>query len=208
MLGHVRILITEWSSQREWTHVIPAPGQTTDSEYCCCFTKLCLTLCDPMDCSLPGSSVHGIFQARILEWGAIPFSRGSSGPGDQTAVSCIGRWILYHWATFEAYLPNLEGWTADPHRSWLLHVITERSHHHLPLCAQPLPDSHPLNSSSPCLWEDFTCTWRFIFASKIEDHFLTSVPSGDLGSLSPTLRLMMAVWLRLWDPIYPWTYLG
>ena len=42
----------------------------------------CLTLCDPMDCSPPGSSVHGIFQARILEWVAIPFSGGSSGPRD------------------------------------------------------------------------------------------------------------------------------
>ena len=42
----------------------------------------CLTLCDPMDCSLPGSSVHGILQAKILEWVAIPFSRGSSQPRD------------------------------------------------------------------------------------------------------------------------------
>ena len=41
-----------------------------------------LTLCDPMVCSLPGSSVHGIFQARVLEWVAISFSRGSSRPGD------------------------------------------------------------------------------------------------------------------------------
>ena len=49
----------------------------------------CPTLCDPMDCSLPGSSVHGISQARILEWVAIPFSRGSSRPRDQTLVSCI-----------------------------------------------------------------------------------------------------------------------
>ena len=40
--------------------------------------QLCPALCDPMDCSLPGSSVHGILQARILEWIAIPFSRGSS----------------------------------------------------------------------------------------------------------------------------------
>ena len=44
----------------------------------------CPTLCDPMDCSLPGSSVHGILQARILEWGAISFSRGSSQPRDRT----------------------------------------------------------------------------------------------------------------------------
>ena len=45
-------------------------------------TQLCLTLCNPMDCSLPGSFVHEILQAGILEWGAIPFSRGSSSPKD------------------------------------------------------------------------------------------------------------------------------
>ena len=47
----------------------------------------CPTLCDPMDCSPPGSAVHGIFQARILEWGATAFSRGSSRPRDRTHVS-------------------------------------------------------------------------------------------------------------------------
>ena len=51
--------------------------------------QLCLTLCDPMDCSLPGSSVHGIFQAIVLEWIAISFSRGSSQPRDRTRVSSI-----------------------------------------------------------------------------------------------------------------------
>ena len=52
------------------------------------------TLCHPMDCSLPGSSVHGILQGRILEWVALPSCRGSSRPRDQTCVSyisCIGR---------------------------------------------------------------------------------------------------------------------
>ena len=54
-----------------------------------------LTLCDPMDCSRPGSSVHGILQARILEWVAIPFSRGSSQPKDQTHISYIeGRFFI------------------------------------------------------------------------------------------------------------------
>ena len=48
---------------------------------CVLVAQLCLTLCDPMGCSLPGSSIHGIPQARILEWGAIPFSTGSSRPG-------------------------------------------------------------------------------------------------------------------------------
>ena len=50
-------------------------------------SHLCPTLCDPMDCSLPGSSVHGISQARILQWVAIFFSRGSSQPRDHTWVS-------------------------------------------------------------------------------------------------------------------------
>ena len=55
----------------------------------------CLTLCDPMGCSWPGSSVHGILQERILEWVAISFSRRSSQPRDRTLVSCIGRQVLY-----------------------------------------------------------------------------------------------------------------
>ena len=52
-------------------------------------TQSCPTLCDPTDCSPPGFSVHGIFQARILEWVAVFFSRGSSQPRDRTQVSCI-----------------------------------------------------------------------------------------------------------------------
>ena len=70
----------------------------------CMRAQLCPTLCDPMDCSPSGSSVHGIFQARILHWLAISFSRGSSWPRDQTHVSgifCISRQILYHCATRE-----------------------------------------------------------------------------------------------------------
>ena len=55
---------------------------------------------DPTDCSLPGSSDHGISQARISEW--VSFDRGSSWPRDGTCISCISRQILYHWATREA----------------------------------------------------------------------------------------------------------
>ena len=68
-------------------------------------SQSCPTLCDPMDCSLPGSSVHGIFQTRILEWVATSFSRGSSQPRDRTHVSCVsciaGRFFT-HWAMGEA----------------------------------------------------------------------------------------------------------
>ena len=65
--------------------------------------KSWLTLCNPMDCSPLGSSVHGISQARILEWMAIPFFRWSSQPRNPAHASCIDRWILYPWATWEAH---------------------------------------------------------------------------------------------------------
>ena len=63
--------------------------------------KSCLTLCDSRDCSPPGSSVHGILQARILEWAVISYAGGSSWPRDQTCVSYIGRLSLYRSATGE-----------------------------------------------------------------------------------------------------------
>ena len=59
----------------------------------------CPALCDPMDCSLPDFSVHGIFQARVLEWVAIPFSRGSSRPRGWTRVFCIVGRRFTLWAT-------------------------------------------------------------------------------------------------------------
>ena len=65
----------------------------------------CLTLCNPMDCSPPGFSVHGVLQARIPEWVAMPFSRGSSEPRDRTHisyVSCTGKWVLYHQRHLES----------------------------------------------------------------------------------------------------------
>ena len=89
-------------SQFEW-------AEEADKK-CCCYllvTKLCLTLCNPMDCSLPGSSILGIFQARVLGWVAISSSRKSSWPRDRTCISCgsrTGRHILDHCGTWEALL--------------------------------------------------------------------------------------------------------
>ena len=71
---------------------------------CVLVTQSCLILCNPMDYSPPGSSVHGILQARILEWVAIPFSRGSSWPRDRTWVSHIAGRFFAVWATREAHL--------------------------------------------------------------------------------------------------------
>ena len=62
---------------------------------CVLVAQSCLTLCDPTDCSPPGFSVYGIFQARILERIAIPFSKGTFQPRDRTLVSCITGKILY-----------------------------------------------------------------------------------------------------------------
>ena len=76
-------------------------------------TQWCPTLCDPMDCSLPGFSVHRILQARILEWVTTSFSRGSSQPRNRTWVSHIGGRRFNLWATREAQ----EYWSGWPNPS-------------------------------------------------------------------------------------------
>ena len=98
-------------------------------------TQSCLTLCDPMDYSPPGSSVPEVLQARILEWVAISFSRGSSQPRDQTWVSCTAGQLFTLWATREAYGINL-----NPSNS-LSHML-------------PLRVCSPVSSS---LWPYVTC---------------------------------------------------
>ena len=72
-------------------------GDRSLGKHCasCSIAQLYPTLCDPMNGSLPGSSIHGIFQARILEWVIIPFSGGFSQPKDRTLVShIVGRFIV------------------------------------------------------------------------------------------------------------------
>ena len=88
--------------------------------------SLCVPACSVVSdsfaapgCSLPGSSVHGISQASILGWVAISSSKGSSQPRVQTWVPCVfctGRWILYHWATWESPFFSLYGVVNDPHK--------------------------------------------------------------------------------------------
>ena len=124
--------------------------------------QLCLTLCNPMDRSPPDSSVHGIFQARILEWVAIPFSRGTSWPRDQTWVS-VGRQILYHWASREACDENSVQFSSvaqscltlcDPmNRSTpglpVHHQLLEFTQTHIHQVSDAIQPSHPLSSPSP-----------------------------------------------------------
>ena len=86
----------------------------------------CPTLFNPIDYGPPSSSVHGILQARVLEWIAMPPSRGCSRPRNQTCASYIGRWVLYHWATWEAL------WTytqTHAHMCAHTHVFLQESDH-------------------------------------------------------------------------------
>ena len=93
-----------WAEQREETSC----HQRVCVCVCVCVCvrthiQSCLTLCDPMNCSPPGSSVHGISQVKILEGVAISYAWVSSRPRNRTCISCIGRWILHHHGTWEAH---------------------------------------------------------------------------------------------------------
>ena len=89
--------------------------------------KSCLTLCNPMDCSLSGSSVPGILRATILEWIAIPFSWGSSWPRDQTRVSCIADRFLTGWVTGKAqciYIKIIKLYILNFIKNcWIVHLL-------------------------------------------------------------------------------------
>ena len=92
-LSNVRLLLSRLVygtavQQPQWTKA--SPPMHSNTLLCGLVAKSCSTLCDSMDCSSPSSSVHGISQARILQRVAIPFSRGSSQPRNQTRVSCLG----------------------------------------------------------------------------------------------------------------------
>ena len=95
----------------------------------CTHAQVCLTLCSPMDYSLPCSSAHGIFQARILEWVSISFSRGSSQPKDQSITLlllllllshfsrvrlCVTPWMAAHQAPLSLGFSRQEHWSGLP----------------------------------------------------------------------------------------------
>ena len=107
----------------------------------CVHALSCPALCNPMDCSPPGSSVHRISQSSMLEWIAISFSRGSFWPRDWTQVfyiSCIGRWILYHCTTWEAPV------VTQVKLSLISHSLREK---------YPIPALHS--------WKHLTCVLNF-----------------------------------------------
>ena len=121
----------------------------------------CPTVCDPMDCSVPRSSVHGIFQAIVLEWVAISFSRGSSWPRDRTQVSLIVDRRFTVWATREAVKANVLRFCASP-----------GNYRHFSLSgAQPVPQflfssvCLPASDHLRCFWWHccIVCDFCFLF---------------------------------------------
>ena len=106
----------------------------------CSITRLCLILCDPIDCSSPGSSVHGILQVRILEWVAISFSRGPSQP----------------WISCCCSVAQLRPTLCDPMDFStpgfpVLHYLPEFAQIHVPWVTDAIQPSHPLSPYSPVL---------------------------------------------------------
>ena len=153
---------------------------------------MCPTLCNPMDCSPPDSPVHGMSQARILEWDAISFSRASSQPRDRTCISCIfciGRRILNHWATWEASHVSMFRWWC------LIFIPRTRQIFFFFGCTMKLGNlSSPLRDQSPLQGkrEALTTGWRgkppgrFYYTTvKCTLHFYISQPLSGPISFSP-----------------------
>ena len=135
----------------------------------------CLTLCNPMDCSSPGSSVLGIFQAIILEWIAIPLSRGSSQLRDWIHISCVGRQILT---------------TKTPRKShigWSVQFSSVQSLSHVQLFAMPWIAAHQASLS-------ITSSWSLLKLMPIElvmpsRHLILCCPLLLLPPVPPSIRV-------------------
>ena len=138
--------------------------------------KSCLTLCDPVNCSLPGSIVYGILQARILKWVAMPFSGGSSQPRDQTCISCgscIASRLFTNWATREALpfvYPLLLSVFVHQKITWLLPLRPW-------ICSSPLYilDTSRLSNlyTANIFFKSVACIFSLLRVSFDEQMFLT-----------------------------------
>ena len=145
------------------------------NSFLCVLTQSCPGLCSPLDCNPPGSSVHGIFKAGILEWGAFSFSRGSSPPRYGTGISCIsyiGWRTVYHQRHLRSPQNSLRTWQilqmgeSTRHRNWILINIICFSWHgvsyHNSLCRKnPCPGERGDRKSCPATLAErntvFTC---------------------------------------------------
>ena len=160
---------------------LPCPNWNKWSEA----AQLCPTLCDLMDCSIPGSSVHGTFQARVLEWVAISFSRGSSQPRDRTRVSRTAGRRFTIWATRE--------------------TLTE-TRLRVPLLMQPLPGSQRrMVCSYSHVGSPEPLMKLLLFPSLIKSRFLWGMchPSSYaiISLLLSSISLLLFVYLRVLNQV-------
>ena len=131
--------------------------------------RMCTTLCDPMDSRLPGCSVHGILQERILEWVYISYSRGSSWPRDGTWVSCLAGRFSTIWATREAQLQIL--WRKLPKRWFHLYWksgIDESVRYAWIICITGSMDMSLVNSGSGDGQGDQACCGSWVKKSRTQ----------------------------------------
>ena len=133
-----------------------------------------------MDCSPPGSSVHGIHQARTPEWVAIPFSRGSSQCGDQTQVSRIDRWFLHHPSHQGSPVIDLK-WTYISYLKFLsvtfvvFQILVQKRHHSSPLAVGVPPALSWLNSHKYPSWSSVP-TSQFLLKLWVHSPHPCSLP--------------------------------
>ena len=140
----------------------------------------CPTLCDPMDCSPPGSSVSGMLQARILEWVAMPSSRGSSQCRDQTWVSCIAGRFFMIWATGEETARVITFWCHGTFLCWAPSSCQATSPGQCPSQeALTLASSHMATSGLPRESE----SWFLCLTQKGRDETQSSVAHLSLSIL-------------------------
>ena len=146
----------------------------------------CLTLCDPMDWSLWGSSIHGILQARILEWVAISFSRGSSQPRDRTQVSHIAGRRFNLWATREA-----------PHASKvMLKIFHARLQHYV---NQELPEVQAGFRKGRLTRDQIDICWIIDKAREFQKKTSTSLSSTTPKTLTMWIIIVCGKLLKRWE---------
>ena len=169
-MGTVFLISLVWHSEtRDWTESYP-------------------TLCDPVDCSLPGPSVYGLFQARVLEWVTISFSRGSSRPGNRTWVSRIVGRSFTVWATEEVRLDSVLALMFDSRGG----------------CWKPLPAEwrNPSLTAKYLRWVCYYfmifswCRWKIL--TDVEERFLKTRCQISLRTL-PGTGQCFSTW-DLWHP--------
>ena len=148
-----------------WKRLLTVPWTARRSN-----PSICPTLCDPMDCSLPGSSLHGILQARVLEWVAISFFRRSSQPRDRTQVFHIPGRRLNLWATREAQRKsvlniNWKDWCWSWNSNTLATWSEELTHWKRPWCWERLRAGGEVDNRGWNDWMASLTQWTWIWVN-------------------------------------------